>query len=438
MSLTLETKLAILQQSEYEWRHYLEWKRNNPGYAEKIVPKKWTTKLSILRLIAQLLRFFFREDVSLQIGITFLAFPQKVITFCILTTAIVKLRWLQWRGLRVITVCGSYAKTSTKMILSHVLQGKFNVHATPGNINRSLGIAREIFSNLNTQTEFFIVEMGEYDRGDIAHMTRMVRPAIAVVTPITMAHLERFKDLQEIETEIFDVFRFSSAQAFVHERNSDAFHRQQIKSQITTYGSSMLREVYTSRAGTEYSVEALNTQMEFFIPLFGVHNAENTLPAVLIALQVGMNESEIRTQLSILPFVPHRLEPTVLEHNILLLDNGYNSNPESARQSLHVLKDLEGSQKIVTTPGFVELGSKQETENIRLGQEIAKVADICVVIKSINLSAILHGLSLGKMDPDVIYTASDEGEAMRLLTGKIKPNAVILFENSVPELYAKS
>jgi UDP-N-acetylmuramoyl-tripeptide--D-alanyl-D-alanine ligase len=124
-----------------------------------------------------------------------------------------------------------------------------------------------------------------------------------------------------------------------------------------------------------------------------------------------------------------------LEHNIFLIDNGYNANPASSEQSLAILKALNGTQKVVITPGFIDLGSEQPKENERLGEQIAKVADVVGVIESVNEAAIFAGLTKQKVPKKNIVVASTEQEAMTLLTPLIQPGAVILFENSVPELY---
>ncbi len=432
--IPLITRLAILQQGEYEWRQYLEWRSTHTDYTDEIQPKQLTLKLQILKAFARIFSALIGIDAALHLGIQLLSFPQAFITWMIISVARIKLRYLQQRGLYVVAVCGSYAKTSTKHILHHVLATSFPTHMTPGNINRSIGIAREILFQLNPTHKVFIVEMGEYDRGDIQQMTQFVHPSAVIITPITIAHLERFSNADEIETEIFDAARYSKAHVFVHERNEESLAHQKIK-EAELYSPSFLDNVHVSRAGTEFQVKGIDG--EFFIPLFGRHNAENTLPAILLGQKMGMTVEQIKTALSSLPFVPHRLEPTLLENNILLLDNGYNANPQSSKETLAVLKQLEGSVKIVCTPGFVELGSKQEEENEKLGERIAKVADVCLIMKGVNTDSLRKGLRRGGMKEDDIYEAANEIEGMNLISSRFAPSSIVLFENSIPQLYQR-
>lgn len=412
MPIALQTKLAILQQSEYEWPRYVQWLAAHRDQSVLVEPKAWTLKLRLLRLLAPIL--------TLHGALLLLEIPKRLIFWGYRVAAQLKLRYLQARGLQVVAIAGSYAKTSTKYIAHHVLSTERRVVMTPENINTPIGISRLILSTLTTSDEIFIAELGEYVNGDIAALVRFLSPDYKILTPVGYAHLERFGSEANLQRGLKEILTTQAQRGkhFVYGHD---------------YGPTHVHDVSLSRAGTEYVYQGTS----YFIPLFGEHNAVNTLPAIWLASQFRIDPARVQDRLATLPAIPHRLEPTLLEHNILLLDNGYNSNPESARQSLQVLASLEGSQRIVTTPGFIELGDTQGAENTRLGEEIAKVADICVVIKGVNQEALLHGLYRGKMPAAQIYTAASEVEAMELLTGKIKPNAIILFENSIPELYQR-
>lgn len=435
--LPLVTRLSILQQGEYEWRQYEEWKKNNPGFDEIIDPKRWTLKLRTLSLLAVTLGSLVGYDTVLRWGIALLSVPQSIITSASLCIARLLLRWYQARGLKVVAICGSYAKTSTKHIMSHVFSQSLVVVATPGNINRLLGFARLLFSVVTGHTQVFVVEMGEYDRGDIRDMVAFLSPDIVVITPITVAHLERFTSGEEIETEIFDAIRYSDADAIVHMHNKKAFERQNLDRHVEWYGEKQITEVTVSRAGTEFVLTHGEEKYSAFIQLFGEHNAVNTLPAFLVGKRLGLSAQGCIAALASVPVVPHRLEPTLLERGILLLDNGYNSNPQSAKEALKVLAQIEGAQKVVSTPGFVELGKDQEKYNTELGEHIAAVADLCIVIRSMNYDALVRGLQRGGMSDAHILSADGEEEGMNLVASKLKPMAVVLFENSVPALYLK-
>jgi UDP-N-acetylmuramoyl-tripeptide--D-alanyl-D-alanine ligase len=410
MSISLETKLAILQQTEYEWPRYQKWLSTNEHSDLSVKPKEWTLKLRLLRFLSPIL--------SLRLSLLFLEIPKQIIIVALVSLATVKLRLLQMKGLKVIAIAGSYGKTSTKSIAYHVLSGEKQVLVTPENINTPIGIARLILSELQTSHKIFLAELGEYYPGDIAGLVRFLSPDYKILTPVGYAHLERFGTEEKLWHGLMELLTTQPNKGKQYMYGKD-------------YGKDDIQNVNVSRAGTEFTYRDHN----FFIPLFGQHNALNTLPAIWLATEFGIDMNSVGERLSNVPFIPHRLEPTLLENNILLLDNGYNANPASSRETLSVVQQLEGSQKIIFTPGYVELGSIQEKENEKLGEAIAKVADICVVIKGTNTTSVVQGLILGGLPENAILIASGEQAGMEQIKNLVKPSAIILFENSVPELY---
>ncbi len=89
------------------------------------------------------------------------------------------------------------------------------------------------------------------------------------------------------------------------------------------------------------------------------------------------------------------------------------------------------------TPGFVELGPSQAQENENFGTAITQVAQVCIVIEGVNSDALIRGLKSGGFGDDQIITAAGEEEGMTILSKRTQPSAIILFENSIPELYKK-
>lgn len=408
--ISLDTKLAILQQTEYEWPRYEAWLAANEQSSIVVSPKKWTTKLKLLKALSPLL--------SLRGALWLLKVPQDLITWSLVTCAKVKLRYLQSTGLIVVAIAGSYAKTSTKYIATHLLSGSKHVVMTPENINTPIGIARFILGKMTGKEQVFIAELGEYYPGDIADLVRFLSPVYKILTPVGYAHLERFGSEEALSKGLHELVTTqpTRGKSFVYGKD---------------YEARQLSNVSVSRAGTEFEYQSNH----YFMPLFGAHNAVNSLPGLWLAHELGVPTQTVQAALASVSYVPHRLEPTQLEHGILLLDNGYNSNPASARESLAVLQALDAPQKIVSTPGFVELGPTQAAENETLGKEIAAIADLCIVIKSVNARAIINGLRAGGFHEAQIILAQNEAEGMNVVSKFTKPNAIILFENSVPELY---
>jgi UDP-N-acetylmuramoyl-tripeptide--D-alanyl-D-alanine ligase len=107
---------------------------------------------------------------------------------------------------KVVGVTGSVGKTSTKEMLKLALSAHGKTYATSGNYNNHIGTPLNL-ANLPLDTQFAVFEMGMNHAGEIAHLTRMVRPHIALITGVEAVHLEFFKDVEEIvkaKAEIFE------------------------------------------------------------------------------------------------------------------------------------------------------------------------------------------------------------------------------------------
>ena len=134
--------------------------------------------------------------------------------------------------------------------------------------------------------------------------------------------------------------------------------------------------------------------------------------------------------------VEHRLEIKRLG-NFYQIDDAYNSNPVGAKSALDVLDLMEGN-KVVVTPGMVELGPKEKELNREFGRQISKVADKVILIGEKRTKPILEGLKDNKYKDSDIYVLNDVREAYPLLSKlKEKDDLYALFENDLPDTYTE-
>ena len=107
---------------------------------------------------------------------------------------------------KVIGVTGSAGKTSTKEMLLHVLQGQGRTHAAEASYNNHWGVPLTL-ARMPADTEFAIIEIGMNHPGEIAPLTRLARPHVAIVTTVAVAHLEAFAGVEEIAKEKASIFQ---------------------------------------------------------------------------------------------------------------------------------------------------------------------------------------------------------------------------------------
>jgi UDP-N-acetylmuramoyl-tripeptide--D-alanyl-D-alanine ligase len=438
---TRETLLAILQQSEYDFVYFDRWVAAHRADDQPVKAKNWTPKLKLIAALSKGL-FFLPLITQIKLASLLVQPAERLARQVMYARARRRLAGAKRRGLIIIALAGSYGKTSTKKIADHVLSQFQTTLSTPKSINTPLGIADFVLKQLTSQHKFFLVEMGEYYPGDITTLCEFIQPDFGVVTPLGRQHLERMGNLQTIAKTILELAEYLKKQ----QKTNQVLIHESLQGFVTNpadwqwYGQSkncdwQLTQGQVTRAGTEGEVVTQNTQIKAFTPLFGIHQLVNSLPSLWLTHQLKLDTATALRQLSTTPPVPHRHQPIFVENNVLILDNGYNSNPDSAAASLKLLTSLPASHRIVITPGFVELGTDSQLAHEAFGKQLAKTADYLGILQSADSQAIERGWLSAGGDRDRIVLAKNQDEAVAKLKPFIIPDSVILFENNVPEVY---
>ena len=117
------------------------------------------------------------------------------------------------------------------------------------------------------------------------------------------------------------------------------------------------------------------------------------------------------------------------------INDGYNSNPIGAKMALDVLKTMPG-YKVVVTPGMVELGEKQKELNHIFGTQIAKTADMVILVGEKQTRPIFDGLRESGYNKNKLYVVNNVYEAYNLLQSiQVDEKIYALFENDLPDTY---
>ena len=345
------------------------------------------------------------------------------------------------KGLIIIGVTGSFGKTSTKNYLASVLAEKYNVLVTPGNFNTLLGVIRTIREQLRPYHQVFIVEMGAKQNNDIKEICDLVHPTIGIVTAVGEMHLETFKTVENIQETKFELINSLPAGGLgVINYDSEYIKSYKgIKSpcKIIRYavegeGDYKANDVVYGAGGVSFT---LGNGEHYCSRLLGVGNLLNILASIAIADHLGVPANKQRNAIARLQPVEHRLSMKVA-NGITVLDDAYNSNPTGAKMSLGVLKEFavgEGNKRIVITPGFVEMGTRQADANKELGRTIAVSCDYAIIVNAVNREAIKSGIEEGGLPAEKYFLADSLNHAHQQLAKILRPGDVVLYENDLPD-----
>ncbi len=345
----------------------------------------------------------------------------------------------------VVGVTGSYGKTSTKFAVGSLIGPPGEVLVTPGSYNTTMGVVRAINEGLEPRHRFFVVEMGARQRGDIAEIGRLVEHEVAVLTAIGTAHLESFGSREAIKAgklEIVGTLRaggvavVNSDDATVRELRDELAGVEVVRYGLDPEGGPDVTatDVEVSRSGTEMTIvdRRSGASLRVATRLLGRHSIGHVLAGVAVALHAGRDLESLREPIAALTPVEHRLQLIEGAGGVTVIDDAFNSNPDGAAAALEVLASMPARQRIVVTPGIVELGELQHAANEELGRAAGGVADVLIVVARLNREAILAGAEGGKAR---VLTVASLDEATAELAKVVGPGDVVLFENDLPDQY---
>lgn len=346
-------------------------------------------------------------------------------------------------NLMVFGVTGSYGKTSSKYVLERILSEKYNVCMTPGNLNTPLGVVRTIRENLTPECNVFICEMGAKNIGDIKEICDIVHPDLGIITSVGPQHLSTFKTVENVAAtkfELADAVVESGGKVFLNSDSKPIEERASSYASIT-YGVESKADVRAenitcSREGSSFDVCIGERSFRVSTKLLGKHNVLNVLGAVAVADYMGVSDDRIKFALSRLVPIEHRLQLKPFLNGSVLIDDAYNSNPEGSKEAVSVLGSFEGMKKIIVTPGMVELGEKEYSENYDLGLKIADVCDRVLLVGEKRAVPFVDALTASGYDMSKVTVCPSFKDAMKELSVECSRDTAVLFENDLPDNYA--
>lgn len=329
--------------------------------------------------------------------------------------------------IKVIGITGSYGKTSTKRILSDILSKKYRVLSTPRSHNTPMGLALTINNNDLNEYDFFIAEMGARHVGDIAELCEFCPPEYALITGVCPQHLESFGSIDNIVKAKGEILSGCKT-AVISSECMPLFKAYP----CPKLSSDCVSDIRTDCEGGTFTLNLGGESVKTHTKLLGAHAVENIALAARLAYELGMSAKEIAEAVEGIDFIEHRLQ-LIKSGEVNILDDGYNSNVKGAAAAIEVLKSFKGG-KIAVTPGLVELGLLEESENKLLGEKLIGL-DYVILVGETLVLPVKKGYLEGGGDPEKIKIVPTLDAAQEELKGILKAGDTVLFLNDLPDIY---
>lgn len=278
----------------------------------------------------------------------------------------------------VIAVTGSVGKTSTKNMISTVLEQKYNVHKTKGNFNNHIGLPLTIFG-VEKCHDMLIVEMGMNHFGEIKELSRIANPDIVVITMIGTSHIENLGSREGIlkaKTEIFEHIKEDGIA--VLNADDDLLYNYGINSDynVKFFGIKNKREYYAENISNPNltTVQSLvvspDNTYEVILNVPGTYMLYNVLPAIIIS-EVFNIEKELVLN-GIKKYQNENMRMSIENFNgIHIINDAYNASLDSMKSAIDVLDSTDyGGKKVAILGDIFEAGEFSKSIHEEVGEYI--------------------------------------------------------------------
>lgn len=333
--------------------------------------------------------------------------------------------WRNQLTIPIIAITGSVGKTTTKELISSVLEIQGKVLKTEANFNNEIGVPKTLLQIEKTH-QYGVIEMGMRGRGEIALLTEIANPNIGVITNVGTAHIGRLGSREEIalaKCELLEKMDSSGVAILNYdcplliETASKIWSGKTITYGLT--GGDLKGEIIAN------NLIKVNNKI-YPLPLKGNHHALNFLAALAITKVLNLDLSLLEKPLIInLPEGRAKLEK--LNQNVEILDETYNAGLESMLASLQLLKDIPGQRKIAVLGAMKELGDYSSTFHYQVGEMVKKLEIDCLFI--LNNDSAVEYLIQGA---DSVYTETTDNykDLVKMLLAQVKNGDRLLFKAS--------
>ena len=287
----------------------------------------------------------------------------------------------------ICAITGSVGKTGTKEMLHHVLARQGATHVSEKSFNNHVGTPLSL-ARMPAATRFGVFEIGMNAPGEIAPLTGLVQPNIAVITAIELVHGATFDGVDGIAAEKADIFNGltedgvavvngdSAFTDYLAQRAGDAGAGRIVRFGETDGCDVRLLDWWLDDEGTVVKADVFGRPVEYQLGFWGRHQALNSLAVLTVVLLMGGDVDEAAAALASVAPPPgrgQRHRATVDGGDVLVIDESYNCSPAALRAALGVLSATPvgaGGRRVAVIGDMLELGDQSAAVHIALAEQI--------------------------------------------------------------------
>ena len=337
-------------------------------------------------------------------------------------------------GMKVVGVTGSVGKSTTKEMISCVLEKKYRVKKTPVNHNNDIGMPMAILS-MDEDTQVAVLEMGMNHFREIAYLASIALPDVAVIINIGTMHIEHLGSQEGILKAKLEILEGMKEDGKVILNGDDQllWNVRQTGVRATYFGlrnpDCQVRggDVRQKDGKLYFHADSQSSSMDVALSLEGEHFVPDALAAISVGLAMEVSPETIVDALAHFQNMAGRQE-IFQKNGFTIIKDCYNAGPESMAAALNVLGSRSG-RRVAVLGDMLELGMCTTAEHYRIGRIAAEKADL-VLAYGPNSARVVSGAFTGGMPDARARGFVDRDALIAALKQFAKPGDVILFKGS--------
>ena len=322
---------------------------------------------------------------------------------------------------KVVAITGSAGKTSTKDMIASVLEEKYKILKTPGNLNGQIGLPLNILAYKDEPV--WVLEMGMNDFGQLKELSSIASPDVAVITNIGTAHIGILGSRENILKAKLEILEgMNDKGVLVLNGDNDLLKTVKTDLKQVTFGLESGNDIVATDIkmdGEKTICKIENNEIE--IPVMGEVFVYNALAAYAVGKLFSLTPEEIKNGIASFQMSNNRMN-TIKTAKFTIINDTYNANPDSVKSAIKTLGTFK-NRKVAILGDMLELGENEKKYHQEIGEFCNEKIDVLITI------GVLSKNMFDKFTKEKYYFKTNE-EAETKLKDILKQDDVILVKAS--------
>ncbi len=336
----------------------------------------------------------------------------------------------------VVALTGSVGKTTTKEMTAALLATRGPVLKTEGNLNNQWGLPLTLLG-LGAEHTAAVLELGMSAPGEIRRLAAIAEPDVAVITRVAPVHLEFFPSVEaiaEAKAEVLEGLRPAGTAVLNAADPRVVRIGESWEGRVVWFGRDRRCDVSAERwrgtaFGMRFDLRVEGRRVEVALPLAGPHFVENFLAAAATAHVLGVGPEAIAEAASGITAARHRGEVLRLGHDVVLLDDSYNSSPDALEAAVVALTLAPGRRRVAVVGDMLELGEAGPELHRESGRRLAPRVDVVVGVGPL-AREIVAGAREGGLAAEALAHFDDAAAVVAAVDDIVRSGDAVLVKGS--------